>query len=348
MSELTLDGSYGEGGGQILRSALALSIVTGRPFTITNIRAGRKNPGLAPQHLVAVQAAVAISNAEVQGAERGSTSLRFRPERVRPGRYEFSTGTAGSVSLVFHSIFPALAQADARSQITIRGGTHVPWSPPFEHLSYVFLPTVRAVGLRADVTLAKCGYYPRGGGEIGAVVYPRQRELTPFALETRGRLNRLWGVVGISNIPDVIAGRIASAATAMLRAAGHAASIEERSLPSPGQGVFLFLCAEYERTTAGFSSLGERGKPSEAVAREAVDAFLDFDRSEAAVEPHLADQLVLPAALAGGHCAYTVSRVTEHLRTNAWVVQQFLPVTVEVTGETGAPGRVVFTPHGTA
>lgn len=348
MSELTLDGSYGEGGGQILRSALALSIVTGRPFTITNIRAGRKNPGLAPQHLVAVQAAVAVSNAEVQGAEHGSTALQFRPGRVRPGRYEFSTGTAGSVSLVFHSVFPALAQADARSEITIRGGTHVPWSPPFEHLSNVFLPSVAVLGLRADVTLTKCGYYPRGGGEITTVIHPSEQNPARFVLESRGRLNRLWGVVGISNIPDVIAGRIASAATAMLRAAGHSASIEERRLPSPGQGVFLFLCAEYEHSTAGFSSLGERGKPSEAVAREAVDAFLDFDRAEAAVEPHLADQLVLPAALSGGHCSFTVSRVTEHLRTNAWVVQQFLPVTVEITGETGEPGRVVLTPYGTA
>jgi len=344
MSELIIDGSYGEGGGQILRSALALSIVSGKPFTITNIRAGRKNPGLAPQHLVAVQAAAAISGADAVGAERGSTSLQFRPGPVRPGRYELSTGTAGSTSLVFHSIFPALAQADATSELIINGGTHVPWSPPFDHLSRVFLPTVAAFGLRADLTLVKCGYYPRGGGEIRAVVHPREHHQTSFSLESPGRLIRLSGVVGISNIPTVIATRIAAAAASMLRAAGYKAEIEERMLPSPGQGVYIFLCAEYEHCTAGFSSLGERGKRSEAVAREAVDAFLAFHRSEAAVEPHLADQLLLPAALSGGHCSYTVSEVTQHLRTNAWVVQQFLPVTVEISGEMGAPGRVVCTP----
>ncbi|MGQ9526111.1 MAG: RNA 3'-terminal phosphate cyclase, partial [Armatimonadota bacterium] len=246
---------------------------------------------------------------------------------------------------VFHSIFPALAQAHAKSQITIRGGTHVPWSPPFHHLSSVFLPTAARMGFWAELTLVKCGYYPRGGGEITATVFPSDPCPPPFVLESRGHLKRIWGLVGISNLPTAIATRIASAASSMLRAAGFTAAIDECELPSVGQGVFLFLCAEYEHSSAGFSSLGERGKPSEAVAREAVDALVTFHKSNAAVEPHLADQLVLLAALSGHPSTYTVARVTEHLRTNAWVVQQFLPVVIEVKGELGEPGRLLCSPH---
>jgi len=340
MSTIILDGSYGEGGGQILRSALSLSVLTGRAFEIVNIRAGRPNPGLAPQHLVSVEAAAAVSGAEVEGAQRGSQRLFFKPGAVRPGDYRFATGTAGSVMLVFHSVFPPLATAASPSTVAISGGTHVPWSPVYEHVEHVFLPAVSPLGMKASLQLKSAGYYPRGGGEIVARITPGGSSQKKVVLNGRGALLRVWGVVGISNLPTSIGERMRSQALSALADHSIKADIDIVQRPSPGQGVYIFLCAEYSEARAGFSALGERGKRAEDVAREAVQAFLAHHYSKGAVEPHLADQVLLPFAAVCEEALYTVSAVTEHLRTNAWVVEQFVPVRVEIHGEPGHPGQV--------
>jgi len=343
MADVLLDGSYGEGGGQILRTALALSLATGQSLEVVNIRAGRKKPGLAAQHLGAVNAAQAISNASVEGASLGSQTLRFAPGRLVPGSHFFNIGTAGSALLLFQTIFVPLAVASAPSTATITGGTHVPWSPPFEYVSEVFLRAAETTGLCATLSMEACGFYPQGGGRIVAEVRPITH-VRPVLAEHRGELVGVRGVVGLTNLPEQIAHRMQDYALQALRAAGISARIEIALRQSPGPGCYIVLVAEYQGCVAGFSSLGERGKRAEIVAQDAVGQLLAFHATGACVDSHLADQLLLPAALSAGESRFTVSRVTQHLVTNAWTIGRFLPVKVSISGEIGQPGTVVCRP----
>lgn len=339
---IVIDGSQGEGGGQILRSALTLSLLTGQAVRIENIRAKRPKPGLQPQHLAAVRVAAAVARAETTGAELGSTRLDFRPGRVRPGTYTFEIGTAGAVTLVLQTVFLPLALAGEPSTLVIGGGTHVPWSPPFEYVEQVWLPTLRRLGLEGEVALERAGFYPRGGGRIRAHIEPAPTPPAPLVALERGAVHRVTGVSAVANLPLAIAERQARQAERRLRP--HIADVhirvEERS--SPGPGTALFLCLEAEGAVAGFGSLGARGKPAERVADEAVDALLAHLATPAAIDPHLADQLILPLALARGRSAFRTSAITTHLLTHVAVVRAFLPVTIVVEGELGAAGRVII------
>ncbi len=356
LSLVVLDGSYGEGGGQILRSALALSALTGRPVRVENIRARRPNPGLQAQHLSAVRAAAMLCRAQVQGAALGATTLTFTPQSPPIlGTYTIDVGaaraggSAGAVTLILQAILLPLAYAPGTSQVTLRGGTHVPWSPPFHYVRDVLLPCLSQMGVRAEVHLERWGWYPVGGGEIRLEVHgPLPGDgfyrLSPLTLDQRGPLRRLWGWAAVSNLPLEIAKRMAGRANRLLREAGLPDEVEAIQVESPGPGAGIFLIAEYAHIRAGASAYGKKGVPAERVAEEAVAELLAFHRSDAAVDPHLADQLILPLALAPGASRFTTSRITSHLLTSIWVACHFVGDRFEVIGEEGGPGEVRVRP----
>ncbi len=340
---LHIDGSFGEGGGQILRTALSLAVVLGRPFRMFRIRAGRPKPGLRPQHLVAVRAAAAICDAALEGDRVGSQELLFAPQRKPTGGdYTFDVGateaggSAGAVSLVFQTLFLPLSLVDTPSRLTLVGGTHVPWSPPFHYLAHVYRPAAAALGYEADLALERWGWYPKGGGVMRAQIRPRRNpshgENAEQALDwtRRGRLTRIWGISAASNLPEHIVQRQKAQALETLRKAGLRAEIEEAEAPATGFGTVVFLVAEYERGIGGFTAYGALRKPAERVAEEAARELIGFHRTKAAVDAHLADQLLLPVVLCGADVAFTTPQATDHLRTNAWAIEQFLGPRVEI------------------
>jgi RNA 3'-terminal phosphate cyclase (ATP) len=336
---IVIDGSYGEGGGQIVRSALSLSMATGRPCRLIKVRANRSKPGLGHQHLTAVRASAKISAARVGGAELGATEFSFTPGPVRSGGYQFDVGTAGAATLVLQTVLPALARAEGESRLLITGGTHVPWSPPFHYLEQVFCPILRLLGFPCRVAIGRWGFYPKGGGEIEAVI-ASGGPAADVTLDEPFRLERLTGVSASSRLPDHVRVRQARQLEARLRRAGMAVEMTVEEVAALSPGSFAFVHGEGRSLAAGFSSLGERGKPAEQVADEAADALLQFLASKAALDPHLADQILIYLAMISGSHRFTVSEVTEHLLTNAWVTEQFLPVHFEVTGGLHKPGLI--------
>lgn len=350
-----IDGSLGEGGGQILRSSLTLSLLTGKTLRLHNIRARRSEPGLKAQHLKAVQAAAAVGKAQVEGAELGSTELLFEPGPLTAGTYQFDIGTAGSTSLVLQTILLPLSYARQASRFTVSGGTHVPWSPSFHYLDLHWRHFLARIGFRLSFTLEAAGFYPRGGGRVTAAVEPSGQDLRPLRLTKRGAFRRFWGISAVANLSPSIAERQKRQAlncleriqiqrhTETLRGTGRQIStpdIEIRRLPSAVKGTTLFLVAEFERTQAAFSALGSPGKPAEQVADEAVGELEEFLRTEATVDRYLADQLVVPLALLPGESLVKTAKITRHLLTNVEVTRQFLPVELELQGEEGGPGRL--------
>lgn len=337
-----LDGASGEGGGQILRTSLTLSVLTGRPFCIRNIRARRSPPGLRPQHLVAVRAAERISAAYVDGAAVDSMELRFSPTQLQPGDYEFPIPTAGSAPLVLHTVYlPLLLQAEP-SKATISGGTHVAFSPCYDYLVDCWLPALARLGAKMELQLLRCGFYPRGGGLMTAAI--ENSALSPIQWTSRGKLLRITPVSVVANLPVSIAERQAHRADKRLREKGLKKSlrnpiIEQRPAASPG--TLLGLRCEWEYASGYFFALGQRGKPAEKVADEAVAGFIAFHNVEdCPVDPHLADQLLLPLAMTNGASEFRTSEVTQHLVTNAEVIKKFLDRSIVIDGDVGAPATV--------
>jgi len=327
--KLIIDGSHGEGGGQILRSALSLSAITGRPVRIEKLRANRKKPGLAAQHLTSVRAAAMLCDAEVKGAELGSQTLQFIPRKpVRAGDYLLDVaqaregGSAGAVMLVLQTLLPPLALARGVSTVILRGGTHVDMSPSYDYVHDVWLPTLARMGVRAELSLVRSGWYPVGRGEARLRIEGAEK-LLPLRLEHRGPLRAVTGRALAANLPAHICERMAAHARYLLEQAGMAAEIETVVMKAACPGAGLYLTAHYENSLAGFGAQGKRGKPAEQVAEEACFALLQHYRSGAALEQHLADQLILPAALCRGESIFGVERISPHLVTNAWVVERF-------------------------
>ncbi len=354
-----IDGSHGEGGGQVLRTALTLSVLTGQPIRIERIRANRKKPGLRPQHLTAVRAAAAICDAELAGDALDSQTVAFTPGGpARASAYTFDVrdaskgGSAGSVGLVLQTILLPLALSGRPSHLTLRGGTHVPWSPSAFYLAHTFLPTLKHMGIETELDVIAWGFYPVGDGEIHVTIQGREGPLHPLQMMERGELTRIWGQAVATNLPAHIPQRMANRAQNVLAEAGLAAQVEARRLSGAGPGTGIFLCAEYaavetgEPLSAGFTAYGRKGLPAERVAETACEALLTHHHTAAPVDPHLADQLILPMALAGSAASapstiYT-SHVSEHLLTNIWVIQQFMERDIETTGDIGAPGVVTI------
>jgi RNA 3'-terminal phosphate cyclase (ATP) len=342
---VVLDGSRGEGGGQILRTALALSLLTGRPFRMVKIRANRGNPGLRPQHQKAVEAAAEVGGAQVTGGGIGARELTFSPGAYTLRDLSIDIGTAGSTGLILQTLhLPIALRAAGPARLLLAGGTFNPKAPAFPFLASTWSAYLAALGIPLALTMPSAGFYPRGGGRIEATIAPGC--LRPYTATDRGALLRLHGTAGVANLGDDIAGRMRDRALRRLEAHGLSAEIELVRWHSPGQGAALSLTAEHEAAVpATFVGLGQRGKPSEAVADDAVDQLLAFAEVErAAVDPHSADQLLLPLALAPGRSEFTVSEVTEHLRTNAETIRSFLDrkITIEEPAAENQPGRVVI------
>jgi len=345
---VNIDGSFGEGGGQVLRTSLALSAITSQPLHIYNIRAARSKPGLQAQHLTSVRAAAATCGAELEGAAMGSQSLVFRPAHPpQAGEYVFDvteargSGSAGATTLILQTVLLPLALAGGESQVTIRGGTHAPFSPPFPYIHHVYLPTLWRMGVRAQVELRRYGWYPAGGGEIALKIQSNGNTLRPITLTERGQLRQIRGTAAVSNLPSHIAQRMANRAMNVLKDAGIQSRVEAAHVEATGPGAGIFLIAEYEHSASGFTAYGRKGLPSERVADSACHDLIAYHRSNAATDMHLADQLVLPAVLAEGPSRWTTCRITQHLLTNAWVVRQFLDAPIDVIGSENEPGEIV-------
>jgi RNA 3'-terminal phosphate cyclase (ATP) len=331
---IQIDGRHGEGGGQILRTALTLSCICHIPLHIHHIRGNRKKPGLRPQHLIAIHSLATITKASVHGAAIDSHELVFEPGEIHEGNYSFHIGTAGSASLVLQAIIPVLLVGKIPSQIQITGGTHVPWSPSFHYLKNVFLPALQTMGGTVTVAIDKWGWYPKGGGIIRAVI-TNTKCLTPIRLRNRGRLLHLHILSAISNLPQSIAERQRDQSIKRLEHLGLNPTTSIENAPSSSQGTVLFLHAQCEGGGGGFTSLGKKGKRAENVANEACDECIKFLHSRGVIDIYLADQLVLYMALARGRSILITERITEHLLTNIWVIQQFLPVSFDIEKETG-------------
>jgi len=346
---LTIDGSYGEGGGQVVRTCLSLSAITGTHIRLPNIRAGRKKPGLAAQHLTCVRAAAQVCRAEVRGDDFGSQELEFHPGAPRCGEYVLDVSdvrpSAGSVNLILQTVLPVLARCDGQSRVTLRGGTHVSWSPTYDYIAEVFLPAARRLGVRADVELTKAGYYPRGGGEQTLHVEGGGEwtgaDFTAPAGELQCRL-----ISRTTRLPEHVGQRQLDAMRESLAGLPGVEEGQNEDTPGPAPGTSALVATEPGcGGWAGGSSLGARGKPAERVGKEAARDFRRFVGSGAAADEHLADQLLLYAALAEGTTRLSVEALSEHARTNVWVIEQFLgPVfrldeeqrTIEATGRWAA------------
>lgn len=318
---IEIDGSYGEGGGQILRTSLALSLVTGKPFRIERIRAGRKTPGLLRQHLTAVIAAKEIGRAEVVGARVGSGELTFAPKEIVPGEYAFAIGTAGSASLVLQAVLPALLLASGPSVLTIEGGTHNPFAPPFDFMAKAFLPLLNRMGPQVEAELECPGFYPAGGGRVRFSINPAAR-LAPLDLRERGEIRARRAKALVANLSPGIAERELAVVGRLL--SWSAEWLQPETLRnSCGPGNVVSIEIESEHLTEVFTGFGERGVPAEAVAEKAVKEARRYLASEAAVGEYLADQLLVPLALAGGG-AFTTGHLSRHALTNIEIIHKFL------------------------
>lgn len=327
MKLIQLDGTTG--GGQMLRTALSLAMITGQPFRMTNIRGKRPKPGLMRQHLTCVKAACEISDGTADGAEIGSTELVFRAERIRGGEHRFTIGTAGSTSLLYQTLLPALLHAEAPATLRLEGGTHNPMAPPFEFIEQVFLPVLRRMGAETTVSLVESGFAPVGGGVIECAVTPCNG-LRPLVLEERGEPTALRLRVPTRNLPIHIAGRMLDAALAELPCDDATVEIRE---PGPGRGVCCLYQATFANAVEMACAFGETNVTAERVGRRAGKLLHDLIGADVPVGRHLADQLLLPLALAGGGSFITMAP-DDHVPTNISVIEKFLPLRIKV-GESG-------------
>ncbi len=342
MNPIELDGSTGEGGGQILRTALALSMCTGKPIAINRIRAKRLKPGLMRQHLTCVQAAKAVSSAKVQGDELGSQNLAFEPGTVSAGEYTFNVGSAGSCTLVLQTVLPALMLAPHASQVTLTGGTHNPMAPPYHFLERSFAPLLRQLGVGIDLNLRRHGFYPAGGGECSAAIRPAASGLVPFDLTERGAAAERYAECLAPALPHTVAVReLAAIGSALGWSGDQLRTPAVRQNEGPGNAMATI---HYQNVGELFSSFGEKGVSAEQVATALAKQVKAFLVSDGALGPHLADQWMLPLALAvaakGGEAAFTCSEMTQHAKTNIGVIEKFLPMRFEAAS-TGKAWRIV-------
>lgn len=327
-----IDGSYGEGGGQLVRTAVALSAMTGRAIALRNIRARRPKPGLAAQHLTAVRAVAALCRAEITGLELGAREFTFRPGGLHGGHFDFNVGTAGSVILVLQAVLPAAFACGAPIHLRLTGGTDVKAAPPLDYFRYVLLPLLARMGLSVNVTVLRRGYYPRGGGEI-EVSLPPVKQLLPLSLDTPGTVHEIEGIIHTANLPGHIAERMRQAALHKLNGF-EKAHIDCQRLgrnEAIGQGGTIVLWARTPRVLLGAAATAERGVPAERIGGEAAQALSDEISAGATVDIHASDQLLIYLALAQGASRLLLRSFTSHAQTTLWLLRQFLPLRFQTT-----------------
>jgi RNA 3'-terminal phosphate cyclase (ATP) len=326
---ILIDGSIGEGGGQILRTSLALSSLLLKPFKMINIRANRSNPGLHAQHLKSIESSAKISNAEIEGVKLNSTSIKFLPRKITPGKFKFDIGTAGSTSLVLQTIYLPLSFARSTSIVTITGGTHVMWSPTFDYLKNCWIYFMNRLGFRIKVKMNRAGFYPQGGGEISAII-EQIEEVKPLELTDRGKLLKIQIYSAHTNLRNEVAIRQASAAEKILRDLAPVETIIDE-LQSYSKNTTIAVTGIFENSIACYTGLGERGKRAEVVAEETCDGFLKFISSgTSAVDEHMADQIILPLSVSRYPSEFTTPSLTSHLLTNMKTIKMFLNVDFKI------------------
>ncbi len=324
MESITIDGSKGEGGGQILRLALALSCITKKPFKIENIRANRSKPGLQAQHLTSVNAISYISRAVVDGAKIGSTELSFSPLNITGGYYTFDIGTAGSITLLMQSLLPLLVFADRQSNLTLMGGTHVPHSPTIDYYSNVFLPMVRKMGVNAELEIQEFGWYPKGGGKV--ILYTKPSKLNSIELLEKSDLISINGYASQSNLPEDILTREEKG----VREVFPGVIYNKKMKPSGSMGTSLTLWAEYDNTIIGVDSLGKKGLPAEELGSSSARKLNKQIKSKATVDQWMGDQLLIYMALAKGASKIKVPKITGHILSCLDVIPLFTGIEFKI------------------
>ncbi len=340
---IEIDGGWGEGGGQIIRTTIALSALSQKPVRIFNIRAKRSNPGLRPQHLTGVKAVAEIAKAKVSGLNVGSTTITFEPTGLNGGKYRFDVGTAGSITLVLQSIMLAACFAPSKVELEISGGTDVWRAPPVDYISYVVLPNLKLMGYNAEIMLEKRGHYPRGGGLVRAVIIP-VKKLRSIRILERGDVKLIEGISHCVRLPAHVAERQARSAESILRKEGYDVDIKieaDQRGPhlGPGSGIVLW-CRTEMGTVIGADSLGEKGKPAERVGEEAAFKLLEELKSGAPIDRHMGDMIAPFIAIAEGRSEIKVSKLTSHLLTNIAITEKMLGVKFQVEGEKDETGVI--------
>ena len=321
---ITIDGSYGEGGGQILRTAVSFSVLTQTPITVTNIRANRSNPGLRPQHHLALTIMKQLSLADTKGLHIGSSEIMFHPNTLRGGSFEFDIGTAGSMVLVFQTILLGLLKTKEPIMVKLHGGSDVKWSPSWDYFTEVFLPLLEQMGMNVTSQLHKRGYYPKGGGEAEIQIEPINQELSPILFDVF-EPKHIVGRIHLGNLPDHIGKRMKHEVTKTLANTNLQCTIRTQQCESLSPGVGLTLWARSHRGSIGAVALGEKGLPAEIVARHAIDSVLTDFEKHATVDVCLSDQILPYMVFSKGKSVFYVREISDHFTTNLWVLKQFYP-----------------------
>ena len=320
---IIIDGSYGEGGGQILRSSIALSVITNRPIEIRNIRAKRSNPGLRAQHIASIKVLARLSDAEVHNLAIGSSTIRFMPKRVKDNKIRFDIGTAGSISMVLQAAIPAISLSNSYAEIELIGGTDVRWSPTIDYVRYLLREAYKLIGIEFDLDIIKRGYYPKGGGIVRCIVKPARP--SSISLITTPRIDPK--IVSVASLlPKHVAERQIAAALSRLEREGISCNTYSLSIArasSPGSSILVYATSNYGPFIGG-DAIGEKGKPAEKVGIEAAENFLNPYLKNASVDKHLADMLILPLSLAADQSKFVVDEVSKHLTTNLYIVKKIV------------------------
>lgn len=344
---IVIDGSYGEGGGQILRLSVALSCITGEDIKVVNIRAKRENPGLRPQHMTSIKAAEYICGAYTEGLSVGSTEITFKPSTINPRNTLFDVGTAGSVTLILQTILPILAFSERRVEIELRGGTDVPWSPPIDYMRYVMIPILNMVGYQVEVEVVRRGHYPKGGGLVKVRTLNNPKAFRALNLLERGALKIVRGVSHCVRLPKDVALRQAESARSYLIGRGIREPIdiglefyELGRDPHLGPGSGIVLWAETEHSVLGGDALGARGKRAETVGIEAAERLVQDLSHGVALDRHMSDNIMIYLALSDGPSAVSGAEYSMHAHTALWVLKHFIKLNYELSGELGKPFKL--------
>ncbi|MBD3405826.1 MAG: RNA 3'-terminal phosphate cyclase [Candidatus Lokiarchaeota archaeon] len=343
---IEINGSYGEGGGQILRSSVALASLTMNPVRITNIRSGRSKPGLRRQHMAGIEIISRLVDAEVKGLKVGSKTIEFVPTTRKGGLISYDIGTAGSISLLLQAVLPVAILAPERVELDLRGGTDVSWSPPINYIQHVFIPIIEKLGVEISVNQNKRGHYPKGGGVVKTTIRPVST-ISPIECANFGEITEIKGISHCVRLPSHVAERQARSAKSVLLSEGfdkvsiNIESYKKGQDPHLGAGSGIVLWAESDKECRiGADALGAKGKPAEKVGKEAANKLLTELSTRKAVDSHLADMLVPYLALAEGTSKVGITEITSHLETNIWVAQRILGVEIELDGKIGESGEL--------
>lgn len=337
---LCIDGSYGEGGGQIVRTAVALSVLTKQPIEITDIRAQRPIPGLRPQHYTALSCIKKICDAEVEGLSVNSRNLKFTPHDIKAGSYHFDIGTAGSMTLVFQACLLSACNVTSPLTIQLRGGTDVRWAPSWDYFSYVFLPLISRIGIKVETQLIKRGYYPAGGGEVILQIYPVQNFI-PFHADEPQNFSNIAGIVHSANLPDHVSTRMKHAAIKTALKHNLHSTIRIEAAPSLSSGTGITLWSASGPSILGSTVLGEKGISAEAVGENAADQLIKEITSGATIDQYAIDQILPYFVLAPKGSACLIREISNHTKTNMWLIKQFFDVDFEVTPQQNALRLVI-------